>query len=131
MANTYYENRAVERMTLSDGSLVESRTGRTIREDYAWTHREIETGRQLRATLRAGPYAWPGGYQMYLLMSDGEALCFQCGRSEIYWITRSIRDRSKDGWRVVACDINWEDDDMYCAHCNERIPSAYGNDEDA
>lgn len=30
---------------------------------------------------------------------------------------------------VIDYDINWEDEDMYCDFCGEKIHSAYGEDE--
>lgn len=114
----------------SSGDLVRMKgSAAAVRPGFAFHHRDIRSGLQLRATLRAGPYAWPGGYQLFLLTSDGAALCFDCGIKEFRTIARSMRDRSNDGWRIVACDVNYEDADMHCAHCNQRIPSAYGNDE--
>jgi hypothetical protein len=96
-----------------------------VRERYAFTYRFITSGAQLRATLRAGAFAWPGGYQMFLLTSDGGALCFTCAERELRQITRAIRGRLSDGWRVTGCDVNWEDASLTCDHCNACIPSAY------
>lgn len=92
----------------------------------AYHHQSIDSGLQFRETLRAGPYAWPGCYPVALLCSDGETLCFDCGRSESRQIIRSIRDRSNDGWSIVGCFIHWEGEPMQCAHCGRGIPSAYG-----
>jgi hypothetical protein len=36
-----------------------------------------------------------------------------------------MRNKVNDGWRVVACDTNWEDASLYCDHSGERIESAY------
>jgi hypothetical protein len=36
-----------------------------------------------------------------------------------------VRHKVNDGWRVVACDTNWEDGELYCDHSGERIESAY------
>lgn len=80
---------------------------------------------RFRADVRNGAYAWPGGYPLYFLCSDGGTLCFPCAYKERGSIIRAIHGRWSDGWRVVACDANWEDPDMYCAHCSDRIESAY------
>lgn len=45
------------------------------------------------------PFAWPGGYPRYFVTNDG-----------------------------AACDINWENPDLYCDHSGKPIPSAYGED---
>lgn len=93
-------------------------------------HETISTGLQYRETLRAGPYAWPGGYPLILQCSDGESLCFDCGRTEALQILRSIRDNARDGWRVIGCFVHWEGDPEHCAHCWKAIPSAYGCNDD-
>lgn len=72
------------------------------------------------------PYAWPGGYPMFALMNDGEAVCKDCAKSEAKIIIRSTRDDSKDGWTCAGVDVNWEDETLTCAHCGKPIESAYG-----
>ena len=79
-------------------------------------------------TLRGGPYTSVGSYPLFWLASDGETLSFEACKANAVRIARSIRDGSNDGWRVVACDVNWEDPDMRCAHTGERIESAYAED---
>lgn len=72
------------------------------------------------------PYAWPGGYPLYALMSDGEAICKHCAKSDYPLILSSTKDDDKRGWTVMAVDVNWEDNELYCSHCGEQIESAYG-----
>lgn len=115
--------------TTSNGDLVRYSDGAVIRKNYDYTFGKIENGLQMRATIRAGGYAWPGGYPLYFVTSDCAALCFACAKREFYQIAYSLRYRIDDGWRVVGCNINYEDGDLYCDHCNKLIPSAYGNDE--
>ena len=82
----------------------------------------------LREAIRAGFYAWPGGYQMLAVMSDGESLCCKCARAEYRSISRATRDRSRDGWACEGIQIHWEGAPEVCAHCGDSIPSAYGDD---
>lgn len=82
-----------------------------------------------RRDMCRGPWAWPGGYPVYFVMSDGEALSFKAARENRRLILEAIRDRDFTGWRVIGADINWEDTSLYCADSGERIPSAYGEDE--
>lgn len=114
----------------SDGALHDTRLvnwhNKPLRANYSKHYTRIKTVAQFKATLRAGPYAWPGGYQLFLLLSDGEALCFTCGNKEARNVISAIQDKRSDGWRCVACDVNYEDHDMLCAHCNKPIPAAYG-----
>ena len=71
-------------------------------------------------------YAWPGGYPLFLVTSDGAALCIDCGKKEYRNIVRSIRHNVSDGWKVEAAAVNWEDTELCCDHCNKKIESAYG-----
>lgn len=119
----------------SDGALYDTRAAdwsraAPLRAVYRSHHRDIATTAQLRATLRAGAYAWPGGYPLYFITSDGAALSFDSVRAELGQVLRSIAGRHSDGWRVVACDINYEDSDLRCDHSGERIPSANGDDSE-
>jgi hypothetical protein len=81
-----------------------------------------------RRAVRNGPYAWPGGYPLYFLMSDGEALSFRAAKDNRRAILETLRDGRNDDWRPVALEINWEDADLWCAHRSERIENAYGKD---
>ena len=76
-------------------------------------------------------YAWPGGYPLYLLTSDGCALCVDCGRKEYKQIVFAIRHGLKyDCWKIEGAEVNWEDPILNCDHCDKRIESAYAEDED-
>ena len=83
---------------------------------------------ELKAQLRAGEYAWPGGYPRYFIAEDGEALSFRTVRENYREVYRSTRDADSGGWAVVAVDINWEDQHLCDAHSGAAIPSAYGDD---
>jgi hypothetical protein len=85
------------------------------------------TVEQFEADL-AEPYAWPGGYPRYFVAHDGEALSYAAATENKAQIVDDIRECENSGWRVIGCEINWEDTELYCAHTNKRIPSAYGDD---
>jgi hypothetical protein len=81
----------------------------------------------IKTALRNGPYAWPGGYPVYFITADGEALSFEAVKQEWRNVVSAYLSHDKRcGWYVEAADINWEDDNLYCAHTNKRIESAYG-----
>jgi len=82
------------------------------------------TADQFSADLKE-PYAWPGGYPRYFIFSDGAALSFEAAQANRWLIRRAIRTGRDKVWRVIGCDINWEDADLYCDHSHERIESAY------
>jgi hypothetical protein len=82
---------------------------------------------QIKEAIRS-KYAWPGGYPLYLICCDGEALCCDCARKKWKQIAYSTRNKLRDGWHVIGPDVNWEDPALFCAHCNTRIHSAYAED---
>lgn len=90
----------------------------------------IETKQELAEVFRRGCYAWPGGYPVSLLMSDGDTLCWACFKDEYGAIAEALADDDiHSGWKPSSADINWEDPALYCAHCGDRIESAYAEDE--
>lgn len=103
------------------------RGSQVLRKDYKKHFSQINTLAQFKATLREGPRTWPGFYPLYFITHDGAALCFDCGRKEFRQIAWDFMHKTSTGWRVVACDINYEDNDLHCDHCDKQIESAYGN----
>jgi hypothetical protein len=118
----------------SDGSRVRVPAGSIggpaslIREVYRMHRRDIHNSIDLRATLRAGKYTSLGCYPVFLITSDCCALCMDCARAEYRNVSRAIREKFNDGWRVTNCEVNYEDKELYCDHCSQPIESAYGDD---
>jgi hypothetical protein len=81
-----------------------------------------------RRAVRNGPYAWPGGYPLYWLMADGEACAFKVAKRERRAMLTALAHGNDSQWLPVALVVNWEDSHLYCAHTNERIESAYGEE---
>lgn len=113
----------------SDGNLYDTRienwhTLPPLRANYQRHHRNIKTIADLKATLRAGPYAWPGGYPLFFIARDGDELAFRTVIAEFKTIARAMFFNSADDWKIIACDINYESE-IYCAHTGEQIESAY------
>ena len=96
-----------------------------IRTNYDRGHRSIESVADIKSALRHGRFAWPGGYPLYFITSDGAALSFESAREEFYQICYSIRTGINDGWRVIAVETNYEDPALFCDHSGEKIESAY------
>lgn len=114
----------------SDGGLYDTRRPKwnqapPLRAVYNRQFSRIENTLQLRATLRAGAHAWPGGYPLYFITSDGGALSFETVQNNLRAVCWSVRHKSGDGWRVVACEINHEDGELTDSHTGKRIASAY------
>ena len=91
-----------------------------IRLNYSKHFANIQTVAQLKATLRAGAYAWPGGYELTLVTSDGATLCFECARKEFYQLCYSKRHNLNDGWNVIHCGAFY-DSGIVCDHCNKSL----------
>ena len=84
------------------------------------------TVEKLKAFIRQ-PYAWPGGYPLYLITADGAALCKKCGKQNAKLIINETLQKCGTDWQVVAVDVNWEDENLYCDNCADKIESAYGD----
>ena len=86
---------------------------------------------EIKRQLRSGPFAWPGGYPLFAVTSDGAALCFDCVRKCWRDVVQAHLDRAyaRSGFRVEAIDANWEDPTLHCDHCSTRIESAYAEPE--
>lgn len=89
---------------------------------------KIDTINDFGKALRSGPYAWPGGYPIFFLTSDGGALSFASAWMNRKIIARAIADNDHGGWRVVASDVNWEDAELFDDDSGNRIESAYAED---
>ena len=63
---------------------------------------------------------------MFAVTSDGGCLCKDCCKSEHNSIGFTY---GTDGWAIVALTVNWEDPDLFCDHCGDRIESAYAEGE--
>lgn len=85
---------------------------------------------EIKTALRAGKYAWPGGYPLYFITGDGAALSFEAVRTEwrqIVWA--HLHNQTYDQWYLAGVTINWEDPELYCDYTGERIESAYAEDD--
>jgi hypothetical protein len=125
-----------EHLFLSDdGNLYDTRdidwAKKPLRAGYRGAGREINTVAEFKAALRNGKTTDLGGYPLYFITGDGEALSFEAARENFRQIVDSIANGHRDGWRIVAQDINYEDEALFCAHTGKRIASAYGEDEPA
>jgi hypothetical protein len=79
---------------------------------------------RLADQLSSSPFAWPGGYPLFAVTSDGAALCHQCAKTERSCIGTTT---GTDGWNIVAIATNWEDGQLHCDHCSSFIAPAYAD----
>lgn len=105
----------------------------SLRGNYSRHHQSITSLADIKACLREGQYAWPGGYQLYFVTDDGCALSFDGVRESFRAVAdANFNRRGKawhSGWTIVALATNWEDDALYCEATGKKIPSAYGTEE--
>ncbi len=94
-----------------------------LRANFSRHHRKIKTVADLKATLRAGPYAWPGGYPLYFILADGESASFNTVKAEFRHICASYLE-GDSAWQVIGCDVNYESV-MRCAISGNLIEAAY------
>jgi hypothetical protein len=64
-------------------------------------------------------YAWPGGYPLFYVTRDNMVICPDCANKE----------GMNEDQEPIACDVNWEDDSLYCEDCGKRIASAYAEED--
>ena len=89
-----------------------------------------ETLEEVKWAIR-NKYAFPGGYQVNLVMEDGELLCIDCAKDNFKLIAYATKNPGyPDSWRAIGGDVHWEGESEYCAHCNKELPSEYGNPEE-
>jgi hypothetical protein len=83
--------------------------------------------REIKQALRNGKYAWPGGYPLYFITLEGDALSFETVRKHWRDVCESfiIKGCRLNGWRIIGCEINWEDGALFCAESGDRIEEAY------
>ena len=63
-----------------------------------------------------------GCYPLVYLTQKCVVLCAKCATFE-------ITHESQPDDPVSYCDTNWEDPELFCDDCNERIESAYAEPE--
>jgi hypothetical protein len=102
---------------------------RVVRRQYKFQFSHIHNSRQLKATLRAGNRTSVGGYPLYFITKSGQAISFDGVWEELKQFLSATRKGYPRDWVIVGCDVNWEDPALYCDVTNERIPSAYAEEE--
>ena len=77
-------------------------------------------------------YVWPGGYPVYYIAREG----YRDETGELLFEYNNIEfmccaDCARSGRDIIliGCDVNYEDSSLYCENCDDRIESAYAEDE--
>ena len=72
-------------------------------------------------------FAWPGGYPLMTVLQDGECLCAACTKENLGLIAYATAHPGVDPqWEAIGQEVNWENESLTCAHCEQSIASAYG-----
>lgn len=106
-----------------EGSLYDTRNenwhkNRPLRNVYQQCYRDISNIQELKATLRYGKYAWPGGYPICFVMNDGELLCYDCVLENYRLVVWSLNNNVNDGWKPEGTTIIYEMEEP-CCHCSK------------
>lgn len=73
------------------------------------------------------PFAWPGAYPLYIVCTDGGAICRHCAKENAKLIIRgTAADDKNSTWTAAGVDVNWEDANLYCDNCGQPLDFAYG-----
>lgn len=80
-------------------------------------------------------FAWPGGYPMFYVCADSGVLCPKCANAEIDRIAAEMKEAEENARRgrrhrlgqfqLIGAEVNYEDVNLSCDHCNEFIDPAY------
>jgi hypothetical protein len=96
-----------------------------LRANYRRHHERVTSVADLKAVLRAGGYAWPGGYPLYFLDRAGDTFSFDGVRANFreycsgHGIGLAIADLG------LMVDVNWDDETMFCMVTGKPIECAY------
>lgn len=80
---------------------------------------------------RLDAYAWPGGYPIIYLLEDRQGtdeLCPECAQGFVFGEPPFALDPGCVS--ALHREINWEDNDLQCAHCGEHLECAYPPDDE-
>ena len=105
-----------------EGNIYAKQTHELIRQDACKHYRNIETANQLKSSIRAGEYTFPGAYRLFFITSDGASLSFASVKENFCAVLDSVKTQCADGWRVIAMTGEHETDEpVFCDHSGEQI----------
>lgn len=122
-------------MVSDNGNLYDTRqpnwSHMPLRPAYKGTRGIVETVAHVKAALRAGAFTGLGGYPLYFITGDSEAVSFDAIRDNFREVIEAFASGHRhDSWLPVAIEVNYEDAHLTCAHTGKPIPSAYSADEE-
>src|SRR6266581_3178159 len=86
----------------------------------------IKTVNDLREALKPHTYC----YGTFFVTNEGEVLSVKAVKNNIKDVIRAIKFPDNNStWKLTYCDINWENQELYCEETNERIEPIYSVEE--
>jgi len=84
-----------------------------------WRTRKFDLDNPVDAVryIARNPYAWPGGYDIILIMNDGGILCNDCVKNNYRDILFDTKNKWSTGWD--AAGIDYELEESFCSHCEK------------
>jgi len=88
----------------------------------------IHDANDLERALDQGEFSSVGSYPLYFIASNGDRLHPKCVREVA---GEDPCPAISEEWTVQVHGVNYEDPDLVCAHCGERIESAHAEPEES
>ena len=88
----------------------------------------IKLGQTMAAAFTPGAlpkFSSVGCYPLFYIVSG-----WRCDEQHV-WCARCCNEADDSMCTIVQCEANWEDPELYCEACEERIESAYAESEEA
>lgn len=84
-------------------------------------HPRFDSKRHAIFSVARHKFAWPGGYALVAIMSDGECLCADCVKENVAQIVRETREPDfNTGWEyagVATVGNDFDPEGETCANC--------------
>lgn len=93
-----------------------------IRNDFCKHKLEFHTLNDVKASLRAGEFTFPGGYRLAFITSDAACLSFDAVKENWNQVVWDWINEASTGWRVVGLmNVDETEESLYCDHTNELL----------
>ncbi len=73
-------------------------------------------------------YVWPGGYPVYVVLTDGDMLCGDCAKENYYSIAWELIKDVDYGWKPIGTQVLYYEGEQ-CGNCYKELESAYGEED--
>lgn len=91
-----------------------------LRKAFKTHSTHISNIAQVKSCLRAGQYAWPGGYDLMFATTTGDSLCFKCVKEEFHQVIWEFDSGTNSGWRICDLFMPHEENHICCDQCGEE-----------